>query len=131
MFGNKRTEENKNTEYRRYCNQCGSIWHFTENDLSFEDAKRKRNIAKALTGVCSPLVNMPLDHMEDYQRCRNCGSRDVTIYLASKSVATEPPMQQQTKQQPQMTETMKRTEAFKERNSMATAPQTLRKIKKR
>jgi transcriptional regulator NrdR family protein len=125
MFGKKRNRENTNNiEYRRYCNQCGSIWHFTENDLAFEDAIRKRNIAKALTGLCSPLVNMPLDHMEDYQRCHSCGSRNVTIDLASNplnvAVATEP-------QKPQMSETMKRTEAFKNRN---TAPQVLGKRKR-
>ncbi len=78
-------------EYKRTCKACNSIWHFTEQDVKLEEAKRKKNIAKAAMGaVGNHLVgNMPLDQMEDLKRCNKCGSRNVIIVDVNEELAKE------------------------------------------
>lgn len=67
-------------EYKRTCHTCGAIWYFTENDQKFEEAKKGRNVVKALLGIGGHIGGtMPLEQMEQLDRCKECGSRNVEI----------------------------------------------------
>lgn len=68
-------------EYKLICNQCGNEYYFDNSDIARSKYAAMMNISKTLMALGSnlSLAYLPDKEVEEFKRCKKCGSRNVDI----------------------------------------------------
>ena len=68
-------------EVKVTCKQCGKVYFFNEADVKEAQLAASANLGKTLMGLglFLPLAFLPDEKVQEFKRCRSCGSRNVDL----------------------------------------------------